>query len=106
MEQAEAEHECQAPPLQVRHEQVFDRDIRDRDGDQRLDDPRGQVHEAEHAESERDGVRHSERGHLSEDESRPAAEQIKAEHEEHMIETARHDVRNAQHQVLRGDGGS
>ena len=58
-----------------------------------------------HAQAEGDRVRDRECGRLLQDRARAAAQQVDAEHEQHVIESVRHDVRESESEVAPGGAG-
>src|SRR5262245_2139990 len=100
VEEAEAEHDRNAPGLDLREDQVLDGDVDDRDRDQRLDDAGGEGHDAVDREAERDRVGDRERGHLLQDRRGPEAQEEETEHEEDVVEPFRQDVGEPELEVL------
>ena len=99
VQQAERKDERHAPRLELGEEDVLDRDVCNRQRNQRLDDPRRHGDDAVHAQAQRDRVSHRERAHLPENGARAAAEQVDAEHEQHVVQAAGHDVGEAEREI-------
>ncbi len=81
-------------------DEVLDRDVGNRERDQRFDDARRQRDDAVHRQAQRERVRERERRDLQQDRPEARVQQKQAEHEEDVVEPLRQDVRVAEREVI------
>src|SRR5207302_4764309 len=103
VQEPETKDHDRTPGVQLRRKDVFDRNIDERQRNERLDHARRERDDAVNRQGERDRVCQRECRHLPEHRFQIDRQQKNAEDEEDVVESARQDVREAEAEIQRND---